>query len=185
MKAVRYAQKFQYQQNVARNLNNGLFLPMSNISGHISEWVLHECKKNNIIIFGLEETSEDEVQIKLLLSDLDIAINESDIQCNFRVGRPNPEKKQPVVVRLKESRTKEEILLRAKNLKGNTKWKNVVIAQDLTKREYLEEKARETSLRKEAEEKNVKLAELEKGVRIWKVVGGHERRHLALVPTCA
>ena len=29
MKAVRYAQKFQYQRNIARNLNNGLFLPMS------------------------------------------------------------------------------------------------------------------------------------------------------------
>ena len=40
------------------------------------------------------------MQIKLLLSDLDIAINESDIQCNFQVGRPNPEKKQPIVVRL-------------------------------------------------------------------------------------
>ena len=72
-----------------------------------------------------------------------------------------------------------------KNLKGNTKWKNVVIAQDLTKQEYLEEKAHETSLRKEAEEKNLKLAELEKGVKIWKVVGGCGRCHLALVPTCA
>ena len=76
-------------------------------------------------------------------------------------------------------------MLHAKNLKGNTKWKNVVIAQDLTKREYLEEKACETSLRKEAEEKNLKLAELEKGVKIWKVVGGRGRCRLALVPTCA
>ena len=80
---------------------NSLKAATSNNSGHISEWVLHELKKYNIIIFGLEEISEDEVQIKLLLSDLDIAINESDIRCKFQVGKSNPEKRQPFVVRLK------------------------------------------------------------------------------------
>ena len=54
---------------------------------------------------------------------------------------------------------KNEILIKAKNLKGNEKWKQVVITYDLTKMESLEEQTRELQLRQEAEAKNAALPE--------------------------
>ena len=38
----------------------------------VPEWVLHERKKNNIIIFGLEETEDDQALIESLFNDLGI-----------------------------------------------------------------------------------------------------------------
>ena len=68
------------------------------------------------------------------------------------------------------------------NSDGLKKWRGVVITHDLTKNEYLEEKQRETQLKKAAEEKNERLTESEKKLSKWKVIGGRGRRHIALLP---
>ena len=54
---------------------------------------------------------------------------------------------------------KNEILFKAKNLKGNEKWKQVGITHDLTKMEYLDEKNRELQMRQAAAAKNAALSE--------------------------
>ena len=79
---------------------------------------------------------------------------------------------------------KNEILIKAKNLMGSEKWKQVVITHDLTKMECLEEKNRELQLRQEAAAKNTALSEEQKNAKYWKVIGGRGRRHVALI-TCA
>ena len=67
-------------------------------------------------------------------------------------------------------------------LRWNEKWRGVVIAHDLTKVEYLEEKQRETQLKKVAEERNEKLTESGKILYHWKVIGGRGRRRVVLMP---
>ena len=46
----------------------------------------------------------------------------------------------------------------------------------------LEEKQRETQLKKDAEERNDRLTESEKKSTQWKAIGGRGRRHIALLP---
>ena len=79
---------------------------------------------------------------------------------------------------------KNEILIKAKNLKGNEKWKQVGITHDLTKMECLDKKNRELQMWQEAAAKNAALSEEQKNAKYWKVIGGRGRRHVALV-TCA
>ena len=87
-----------------------------------------------------------------------------------------------LVVKLAHSDKKNEILLKARNLKGNTKWQGVVITHDLTKMECQEERAHELQLRHDTEEKNMKLSVIEKQSKIWKVIGGRGERRVALLP---
>ena len=98
----------------------------------------------------------------------------------FRVGQPSSGKKRPIVIKFGDIGKKNAILLRAKNLKGKTKWSGVVITHDLTKMECHEEKAREIQLHQEVDEKNKKLSITERQMRFWKVVGGRGERHIVL-----
>ena len=94
------------------------------------------------------------------------------------------QKKRPIVIKLSDTGKKNEILLRARNLKGNTKWSGVVITHDLTKMECHEEKAREIQLRQEVDERNKKLSITERQMRFWKVVGGRGEWHIVLFSSC-
>ena len=115
-------------------------------------------------IFGLHESEDDRALTELLFNDLDIPFATiPDARGTYRVGSRSSKNKRPIVVKLAHSDKKNEILLKARNLKGNTKWKGVVITHDLTKMECQEEKAREMQLRRDAEEKNMKLSDLEQG----------------------
>ena len=148
----------------------------------VPEWVLRERKRNNVIIFGLPETGDDVVLIHSLLQDLESPCNAEDIQGIYRVGKQSDDKKRPVVIKFAHGGIKNGILSLANQLKWHQKWKGVVITHDLTKNEYLEEKQRETQLKKDAEEKNDQLTESEKKSLQWKVIGGRGRRHIALLP---
>ena len=149
----------------------------------IPEWVLRERKRNNIIIFGLHETGDDHALIKSLFNDLDIPFGTvPDTRGTYRVGSQNSDNKRPIVIKLAHSNKKNEILLKARNLKGNTKWQGVVITHDLTKMECQEERARELQLRRDADEKNMKLSVVEKQSKTWKVIGGRGERRVALLP---
>ena len=120
------------------------------------------------------------MKVLSLFHDLDIPI--TDIKSMFRVGRPSAVRTRPVVIKLTSANTKRELLLKAKNLKGNASWNGVVITHDLTKMQCLEDKNFELQLRHEAEKKNSMLTETERLIKVWKIVGGRGRRHLALVP---
>ena len=153
-----------------------------------SEEELRTWKKNNIIIFGLPESQatdskeETQMEVQLLFHDLGLQLNTvTDVQSMYRVGRPSAEKKRPIIIKLTSSDMKREILFKARNLKGNPRWKGVVITHDLTKLQCLEEKNHELKLRHEVQKNNSMLSEVEKQIKVWKVVGGRGRRHLALV----
>ena len=109
-----------------------------------SEDELRVRKKTNVIIFNLlesnpsESAEETEMKVLSLFHDLDIPI--TDIKSMFRVGRPSAVRTRPVVIKLTSANTKRELLLKAKNLKGNASWNGLVITHDLTKMQCLEEK---------------------------------------------
>ena len=146
------------------------------------EWVLRERKRNNIIIFGLQETENDVVLIHSLFQNLECPGTTDEIRGIYRVGSRSDEKKRPIVVKFASIGMKNTILSLASQLRWNEKWRGVVITHDLTKVEYLEEKQRETQLKKVAEERNEKLTESEKILSHWKVIGGRGRRRVVLMP---
>ena len=148
----------------------------------VPEWVLRERKRNNIIIFGLQESENDVVLIHSLFQDLESSCTAEDIRGMYRVGNLSDDKKRPIVIKFAHGGIKNGILSLASQLRWNEKWRGVVITHDLTKNEYLEEKQRETQLKKAAEEKNERLTESEKKLSKWKVIGGRGRRHIALLP---
>ena len=145
------------------------------------EWVLRERKRNNIIIFGLQETENDVVLIHSLFQSLECACTSDDIRGIYRVGSRSDGKKRPIVVKFASIGKKNAILSLASQLRWIQEWKGVVITHDLTKVEYLEEKQREIQLKKVAEERNEKLTELEKKLSHWKVIGGRGRRRVVLM----
>ena len=194
---VRFNEKIRnLEQEMEENKREINALRLSAPTPHIilgtatpSEEELRTWKKNNIIIFGLPESQatdskeETQMEVQLLFHDLGLQLNTvTDVQSMYRVGRPSAEKKRPIIIKLTSSDMKREILFKARNLKGNPRWKGVAITHDLTKLQCLEEKNHELKLRHEAEINNAMFSEVEKQIKVWKVVRGRGRWHLALVP---
>ena len=149
----------------------------------VPEWVLRERKKNNIIIFGQQETDDDLAMIKLLAGDLDLDLDPStDIVHHFRVGTSNSSNLRPLVVKFVCSEKKRAMLLMAKKLRGMEKWNGVIITHDMTKLECQVEKAWEIKLRQDAEHLNNSLTADEKSVKFFKVIGGRRERRIACFP---
>ena len=142
------------------------------------ELQLQERKKNNLILFGLQETERDDIHhLKALFCNLGAVIDVDNTQI-YRTGS-SLEKCRPLIVKLRNQEEKAEILFKAKNLKNNKNWQGVSITHDLTKRQCQAEKVREMDLRKEAEERNSHLSN-EKSGKVWKVVGGRGTRRVVL-----
>ena len=59
----------------------------------VPEWVLRECKRNNIIIFGLGESENDVVLIHLLFQNLESPCTADDIRGIYCVGNTSVNKK--------------------------------------------------------------------------------------------
>ena len=148
-----------------------------------NELQLREKKRNNLILFGLNDDNQegkcDNDLVATLFNDLGIEINSWDSQI-FRVGRENLDTPRPLIIKLRNHDSKAHILFKAKGLKNNEKWKGISITHDLTKLQCQEVKAREIELRNMADNKNSLLSEPEKACKIWRVVGGHANRHLKL-----
>ena len=149
----------------------------------VPEWVLRERKRNNIIIFGQQETDDDLAMIKLLAGDLDLDLAPStDIVHHFRIGTSNSSNLRPLVVKFVCSEKKRAMLLMAKKLRGMEKWNGVIITHDMTKLECQVEKAWEIKLRQDAEHLNNSLTADEKSVKFFKVIGGRRERRIACFP---
>ena len=148
-----------------------------------NEFHLRERKKNNLIIFGLGESNEalNEEVVDDLFHDLGTVITSDEYQC-FRVGKYNSQNYRPLVIKLPNAIIKNDILAKAKMLRGNEKWKGVSITHDLTKMQCAEEKTNELLLRQEAVKRNEGLSPEEKLTKIWKVIGGRGSRAFAFRP---
>ena len=161
--------------------NDVLALQTSQEQMPFTEHQLRERKKNNVILFGIPEdnTQNDGLKIQSLLHDLEVNL---DLSCThfFRVGRIDPAKCRPIVLKLSSLAKKVEILKNAKRLKDIANWTGTVITHDLTKLQCKEEKIQELELRKEADEKNSILSNEDENTEILKVVGGRGNRHLEL-----
>ena len=154
------------------------------LSSAPNEFHLRERKKNNLIVFGLRENNEalnEEVVVDDLFHDLGTVITSDEYQC-FRVGKHSSQNYRPLVIKLPNAIIKNDILAKAKMLKGNEKWKGVSITHDLTKMQCAEEKTNELLLRQEAVKRNECLSTEEKLTKIWKVVGGRGSRAVAFRP---
>ena len=89
--------------------------------------------------------------------------------------------RRPLVVRLQSAEERNIVLSKAKELKYQPQWKNVYLAEDLTRNQYLLEKHRETMLKEEAAKRNSGLGP-NQGY-FWKVIGGRGDRRIVRVFT--
>jgi hypothetical protein len=182
------------ESNVAGNFQNcGPREPGPCISGKDGDGIsiieLHkeldmiEKKKKNIIIFGLKESENgntenqgqlDKENVTKLLDDINA---KSKITTTYRVGYSS----RPLVVCFQSAEERNIVLSKAKGLKNLPQWKNVFLAEDLTRNQYLLEKHRETMLKEEAAIRNSGLGP-NQGY-FWKVIGGRGDRRIVRVFT--
>ena len=157
-----------------------------------------EAKKKNVIIFGLKEGDEngkdtdneagkdaikitDSVKVKELLQAIGVSLEYSQFSVLYRVGR-NPSKQVcPLIVRFESVEERQRVLSKARNLKSQQKWKNVFIAEDLTKKQYHLERSREIRLKEEAAERNLRRTMEDAKTGMWKIVGGRGQRRLVWI----
>jgi len=94
-------------------------------------------KKNNLMIFGLQQTSESLIDnvVNLINKKVGVEIEKRDINNIFRVGK-NRSDKRPVLVQFVTYVKKREVLLSAKNLKGT----GIFINNDLSPQEREKQK---------------------------------------------
>ena len=98
----------ELQREIVGNRINfdSLQAPERNQNSDMSELALRQRKRNNIIIFGLPETSAEQADATLLhgqicatFQDIGISDPSNGLLSWFRVGKVDPEKRRPVVVR--------------------------------------------------------------------------------------
>ncbi|CAG9825780.1 unnamed protein product [Phaedon cochleariae] len=103
------------------------------------EIVKRNKKKNNLVIFGIEEVEESEtwsVVKATLESKLSIKLEEDDINNSLRIGKQNTNGKRPIILELVRNLKKQEILKNCRKLKGT----EISISHDLTPKERDEKK---------------------------------------------
>lgn len=94
---------------------------------------LRETKKNNIIIFGLEEEETEDLYniiLDLFNTTLEIPVRKEELNYAYRFGRQT-ENTRPVVVKFVTFHKKLDVLKKGYLLKGNS----ISITNDLTKEE--------------------------------------------------
>nr|CAI5818350.1 unnamed protein product [Callosobruchus analis]CAI5856004.1 unnamed protein product [Callosobruchus analis] len=118
----------------------------------------HEAKKYKLMIYGLEETGDDRIDVTTCIDLLKQKLN---IDCQFidfrnisRVGRPITGRKRPISIETSSYFLQSDILKNAKNLKGS----NIFISPEYPREEYEERKALGQHL-KEARQNN-KVAQI-------------------------
>ena len=105
-----------------------------------TEMVHREERSNNFVVYGLEETKEDDAakwreeeqrKVKELMGK--IGVN-GEVEVKFRVGkkRAEGEKPRPVIVKAEDDETRMNVFKNAPRLSRADKTKRVYIAPDLT-----------------------------------------------------
>ena len=142
-----------------------------------------EEKRSNIIIFGLPEClsqggssprDSDASQVDGILEK--VTGHKVAFDVKFRIGQKEENKTRPIVVKIRDPSSKEEILKGSTALKDHLEWKNVYIKPDLTKRQRELFKKHEEELREEAGRRNAHLKNGEDWE--WGVRGRGLQRHL-------
>jgi len=140
------------------------------VKAHVQEQIdtknEREERKNNIIIFNLDECEEDgiekerkhdkrevgklfgkicpEVEVKEIREENFVRLGR---KANTKVGSGVQKKNRPIKVVLPEEQSKGKILKKAKNLRGLAEYSKVGIAPDKTMKERMEDKKLRTELK--------------------------------------
>ena len=110
--------------------------------GHISyekEQFQRYIKRNNIVIYGLEEQVDDLQPARKLVSTISSTFAR-EIYQTFRIGTNNSTKPRPLVVKFQSKYARDNIYYNVYRLKCNSSFGNIAIAPDFTKVQYLEQK---------------------------------------------
>ena len=136
-----------------------------------------ERRHNNIVIHGLEEAPEgqmDGVKVKKVFC-ITNPEEELNYQVLYRTGQRDPRRPRALVIRFKEAGQKDRVLINATKLRGEEEFKKVYLAADLTKKQRERSKQKEEDLKEEANGRNQGMTGEEKNEWKWVVVGRDER----------
>ncbi|KAG5866764.1 hypothetical protein JTB14_031273 [Gonioctena quinquepunctata] len=99
-------------------------------------------KKYNLIVYGVEETSENPSEELLEIVKDVLKINSSihNYRDIFRVGKPSTEKTRPIVAEVLCYDLKSQILNAANLLKDDLRKLGVIFSEDYAKEEYIRRK---------------------------------------------
>ena len=143
-----------------------------------------EARRANVVMYKVKELEDekatgreridwDKKMCRKIFSAMELEMKEEDVKFCRRIGERG-EEPRPLVVGFFSEIEKGRVLRRAKNL-DKTRYKEVNICQDLTRRQRMEEEG----MRKEAERKNEELTEEDKSKNLrWAVVGARGEKRL-------
>ena len=143
-----------------------------------------EAKRSNIVIFGLPEPERTgtipprEQDTKVVDEIFDFLTGgKQAFEIKHRLGAKQDGKTRPILVNLRDIRSKDEILSKSSTLKGHPLWKKVYVQPDHTKKQREYSRELEAQLKSTAESRN---AELKNGEQWrWVLRGRWTQRHLA------
>ena len=111
-----------------------------------------DVKKNNLVIYGLKESSEtdgkkrkeeDEEMVKKMAAEIEVDFK-GEIKASYRArpaagnpaaGNPAGDRPCPLVVTIDDDETREGILANARRMSGKDTWRKVFVSHDLTWRQ--------------------------------------------------
>jgi len=123
----------------------------ANVAAVMSEIQERKNRESNLVIYGVEERESvsreerldhDTEQTMDILNTCETTIQAKELKKIIRLGRYDKEKKEirPLLVTLQEPEKKANIFKGAHKLKTTEKWKDIQLANDLTKAERENEK---------------------------------------------
>ena len=145
-------EEMKKERGVEEKKVNGLLLKMEDIE--------KERKKKNIMIFNLRESKkeaakdrymEDEENCKKIFTE-ELEVQNIHIEKVIRIGRADPNKVRPLMVKMGSEEEKSKILQNTKKLRYSEEFVRVYLARDLTEKE----REKDRNLRLELKEKREK-----------------------------
>jgi len=165
------------EENVDKKIQKGE-------KGILEEMREREVRRMNLMIYrvpeldddratGMERIDFDKKQCSKIFHAIEVRLKEDDIKFCRRVGERG-EESRPLLVGLYSEADKDRVLRYARKLE-HTRYKEVAICQDLTKKQRDEE----LDLKREAEKRNEDLNEEDKAKNLrWAVVGARGEKRL-------
>ena len=119
-----------------------------------------EEKANNLVVYGLKESEkedandrkeEDSEKVRKMAEEIGVEV-EGKMEVKFRAGKKlEGGKSRPLIVKIENDETREQLLTHARRLARKDDWRNVFVSPDLTWKQREEARKEEKRLREEAD----------------------------------
>ena len=146
-----------------------------------------EEKANNLVVYGLKESEkedakgrqeEDDEKVKEMVEEIGVEVK-GKVEVKFRAGKKvEGGKPRPVIVRVEDEETREQLLTHARRLARKDEWRNVFVSPDLTWKQREEARKEEKKLREEADRKTEQAKNEGRTDGRYAVVGQRGRRRI-------